>query len=93
MPAAPSPLDPPPVLDPSVALEPSPAGRAIAIAAAVVLVALLVYVATAALDDFAGLLLAAVGGVLGAGVGINTIVARDLDQRVPAPPGGWAPST
>lgn len=86
MSSAPSPLES------SSALEPSPAGRAIAIATAVVLVALLVYVATAAVDAFPALLLAAIGAVLGAGVGINTIVARDLDQRRPEVPAGWTPS-
>jgi len=73
------------------ALEPSPAGQAIGMASGVVLAATVIYLGTAAADALPELMLAAIGAVLGAGVAINAIVARDLDRSIPPWPDGWQP--
>jgi len=73
-------------------LEPSPAAGAIGLAGLVVIVGLIGYTVTAALDDWPTLMLASLGGMLGASFATTRIVAHDLDHRMPGPlPEGWVP--
>ncbi|MGE0039561.1 MAG: hypothetical protein AB7H88_14335 [Vicinamibacterales bacterium] len=67
-------------------MEPSPAARALSAAGLAISFALAVYAAVAAADTLPAILVAALGAVLGAGVAVNAIAARDLDPW-PPPPG------
>jgi hypothetical protein len=67
-------------------MEPSPAARALSAAGLAIAAALAIYAAASAADTLPAIVVATLGAVLGAGVAVNAIAARDIDPW-PLPPG------